>query len=98
MDGFDLSYIPASSKIDCTGPYEYVKPSDIQEYWDLATQYVFADNIFQTQGSGSFTGHQDLIAGGTVVPYGSRTASVIDNPTSIPWGCDAPRRHAGRHH
>ena len=23
-------------------------------------------------------------------PYGSSTASVIDNPTSTPWGCDAP--------
>jgi len=95
MDGFDLSYIPASSKIDCTGPYEYVQQSDIHEYWDMATQYVLADNLFQTQGSGSFTGHQDLIAAGTVVPYGSGTASVIDNPTGYPWGCDAPPGTSG---
>jgi phospholipase C len=88
MDGFDLSYIPASNKIDCTKPYQYVNPSEISEYWTLATDYALADNMFQTQGSGTFTAHQDLIAGGTVVPYGSGTASVIDNPSYFPWGCD----------
>ncbi|HEV3091419.1 MAG TPA: alkaline phosphatase family protein [Candidatus Cybelea sp.] len=92
MDGFDLSYIPASSKIDCTGPYEYVDPSQIQPYWNMASQYVLADNLFQTQGSSSFTAHQDLIAGGTVVNYavgsGSNENSAIDNPSWWPWGCD----------
>ena len=94
MDGFDLSYIPASSKIDCTGPYQYVDPSEIPEYWTLASDYVLADNTFQTQGSGTFTAHQDLIAAGTVVNYpvlsSSSQNSVIDNPTYwYPWGCDA---------
>jgi len=92
MDGFDLSYIPAGSKIDCTGPYQYVNPAEIPEYWTLASQYVLADNMFQTQGSSSFTAHQDLIAGGTVInhPVGSYYSdSVIDNPTWFPWGCEA---------
>jgi phospholipase C len=93
MDGFDLSYIPASDKIDCTGPYVYVNPSKIQPYWDMAEQYVLADNMFQTQGSSSFTAHQDLIAGATIVNapiYGYPTDdSVIDDPTYFPWGCDA---------
>jgi phospholipase C len=93
MDGFDLSYVPASDKIDCTGPYVYVNPSDIQPYWQMAEQYVLADDAFQTQGSSSFTAHQDLIAGGTVVNApisGSATNdSVIDDPSYFPWGCDA---------
>ncbi|HVN68222.1 MAG TPA: alkaline phosphatase family protein, partial [Candidatus Binatia bacterium] len=56
-------------------------------YWDLAKQYVLADHVFQTQGSGSFTAHQDLIRGGTEL---SDTQSLIDFPTKTPWGCDAP--------
>jgi phospholipase C len=43
--------------------------------------------MFQTQGSGSFTAHQDLIAGATAI---NSTQSLIDTPSSGPWGCDAP--------
>jgi phospholipase C len=67
--------------------YEYVNPSQIQPYWSMAEQYVLADHLFQTQGSGSFTAHQDLIAGGTAI---DPTHSLIDFPSSVPWGCDAP--------
>jgi phospholipase C len=56
---------------------------------------VLGDALYQTQGSGSFTAHQDLIRGGTAVdgtasdPNG--TESLIDNPSAMPWGCDAPK-------
>ncbi|MEO6834689.1 MAG: alkaline phosphatase family protein [Candidatus Tumulicola sp.] len=86
MDGFDLSYIgqqPAG-----TYPYQYVNPAQIAPYWTIARQYALADHMFQTQGSGSFTAHQDLIAGGTAIdPYDS----LVDTPSSsLFWGCDAP--------
>ena len=70
--------------------YAYVNPSDIAPYWDIASQYVLADRTFQTQGSGSFTAHQDLIRGGTALggQYGS-SSSLIDTPDGDPWGCDA---------
>ena len=55
----------------------------------MAQQYVLADHMFQTQGSGTFTAHQDLIAGANGQNYGSSQASVIDNPTWFPWGCDS---------
>jgi phospholipase C len=95
MDGFDLEGSGANGTGSplCTYPYQYVNPTEINEYWDLAKQYVLADHTFQTQGSGSFTAHQDLIAGGTVVNYaygGYSDDSVIDNPAYWPWGCDAP--------
>ena len=95
MDGFDLEGSGANGTGGsmCTYPYQYVNPAQIAEYWDLAKQYVLADNTFQTQGSGSFTAHQDLIAGGTVVNYGYggySQDSIIDNPSYWPWGCDAP--------
>jgi len=90
MDGFDLVYFGPdgeSHQAECTYAYQYVNPSEIAPYWDIAKQYVLADNTFATQGSSSFTGHQDLIAGATQI---SATESIIDNPTNTPWGCDSP--------
>jgi phospholipase C len=88
MDGFDVVGTSAngSGEPACTYPYQYVNPADIAPYWDLAKQYVLADHTFQTQGSGSFTAHQDLIAGGTRI---NANEALIDNPTFFPWGCDA---------
>jgi phospholipase C len=93
MDGFDRSYTgprgsgSESSNPTCTYTYQYVNPQDVEPYWAMAQQYVLADNAFQTQGSESFTAHQDLIAGGTEI---NSDESVIDDPTFWPWGCDAP--------
>jgi phospholipase C len=84
MDGFDLNPVEGHSG---KYVYEYVNPWDVRPYWDIAKQYVLADNAFQTQGSGSFTAHQDLIAGGTRI---NDTQALIDFPSAMPWGCDAP--------
>jgi len=88
MDGWDLSGFEAagSGTPTCTYTYQYVNPSDIAPYWQMAKQYVLADHTFQTQGSGSFTSHQDLIAGGTQI---ASNEALIDNPSFFPWGCDA---------
>ncbi len=93
MDGFDLVLFGADGtgpQAECTYAYQYVDPSDIKPYWDIAKQYVLADAMFDTQGSSSFVGHQDLIAGGTAVnykvaKYGDN--SIVDNPLNMPWGC-----------
>jgi phospholipase C len=87
MDGFDTALFTTGQPAG-TYPYRYVTPSDIAPYWTMAQQYVLADHMFQTQGSGSFTGHQDLIAGSTAI---NSTESLIDYPSAIPWGCDAPK-------
>ncbi len=84
MNHFDLVPIGRTPE---TYVYQYVNPAQIRPYWDLAQQYVLADHTFQTQGSGSFTAHQDLIRGGTDI---NGTQSLIDFPTKPPWGCDAP--------
>jgi phospholipase C len=88
MDGFDLSYYGASGQggPTCRYTYQYVNPAQIAPYWDMAKQYVLADHTFQTQGSGSFTSHQELIAGGTQI---ASNEALIDNPSYFPWGCDA---------
>jgi phospholipase C len=85
MNGFDLI---RDGPFSGTALYQYVNPAQIQPYWTLAKQYVLADHMFQTQGTGSFTAHQDLIAGGAAI---SKTKSLIDFPTLPPWGCDAPK-------
>jgi phospholipase C len=87
MDGFALSGNKCSG--DHTEPYQYVDPNQIKPYWTIAKQYVLGDQMFQTQGSGSFTAHQDLIAGATLINP-KQTESLVDYPASAPWGCDAP--------
>lgn len=85
MDGFDIERgTGAARPLD---PYTYTDPATIAPYWALAQRYVLADRMFQTQGSGSFTAHQDLIAGDTQVDAGH---AIVDDPTATPWGCDAP--------
>jgi phospholipase C len=71
------------------GPYQYVNAAEIEPYWTLAKTYVLADHMFATQGSGSFTAHQDLIRGNTAINPG-QTQSLVDFPSALPWGCDAP--------
>jgi phospholipase C len=103
MDGFNLIEKGVcgqkGGKLAGTEPYQYVRQSDIEPYWDMAQQWVLADHMFQTQASGSFTAHQDLIRGGTcyaaapscnLASPSSSTLSLIDTPTDAPWGCDAP--------
>jgi phospholipase C len=92
MDGFYLE--GNGNRAPCIGkagrrPYQYVKPAQIQPYWDMAGQYVLAEHMFQTQGSGSFTAHQDLIRGGTTFDAALDEA-LVDFPTVAPWGCNAP--------
>lgn len=89
MDGFDKIGFGSSGTGGPAGTYplRYVNPSQIAPYWFLAHHYALADHLFQTQSSGSFTAHQDLIAGGTAL---NATESIIDFPSRGPWGCDAP--------
>jgi phospholipase C len=92
MDGFYLEGGGKGSKcspLAGRNPYQYVNPAQITPYWAIAGQYVLADQMFQTQGSGSFTGHQDLIRGGTTFDS-ALSEALVDFPTGTPWGCDAP--------
>jgi phospholipase C len=92
MDAFNLEPKGVCPRGSTSGPtidalaYQYVNPKQIAQYWDLAQQYVLGDHLFQTQGSGSFTAHQDLIRGDSSISTG---LSLVDTPTGMPWGCDA---------
>jgi phospholipase C len=90
MDGFNLVHYGVckhpGKQVD-TGAYQYVEKGQIRPYWAIAEQWILADHMFQTQGSGSFPAHQDLIRGATTI---NSYESIVDNPSSQPWGCDAP--------
>ena len=61
-------------------------------YWDMAKQYVLAEHMFTTQGGSSFTAHQDLIAGGTVIEPDEALVNLPSCAGSkCVWGCDAPK-------
>jgi phospholipase C len=85
MDGF--------SKFCCKGgrypAYSYVKRSLIRPYWDMARQYVLADEMFPTEWGGSFTGHLTLVAGTDNIRQ-SPSEAEVDNPQAAPYDCDSP--------
>jgi phospholipase C len=87
MDAFDK--VKFGNGVDeCSYPYQYTNPAQIQPYWTLASEYALAEHLFTTQGSGSFIAHQDLIRGGTIV---EPDKAMVDDPTcgDCWWGCDA---------
>jgi phospholipase C len=88
MDAFNQIIFQNNGKPEGAKPYQYVNPAQITPYWTMAKSYAIANNMFQTQGSGSFTAHQDLIRGGTEL---TPKESLIDDPSSsAAWGCDSP--------
>ncbi len=93
MDGFNtISFFNPSGggppRASGLYPYAYVNPAEVQPYWNMAQQYTLADEMFPTESSGSFTAHQDLIAGGDSLDAND---TLVDFPSAIPWGCDAPK-------
>jgi phospholipase C len=90
MDAFDNVPFVTTHTPECSYPYMYTNPSQIAPYWTLASEYALAEHMFTTQGSDSFTAHQDLIRGGTIV---EPNKAMVDIPSdgSNWWGCDAPR-------
>lgn len=87
MDGFNLTKRVLRKGVKLPAgkyPYRYADPKQIQPYWDIAKNYVLADDMFSTQSSSSFTAHQDWVAGGTPVDGDN----VIDFPIPPTWGCN----------
>jgi phospholipase C len=85
MNGFDKQKwtCGTGSEPACPNPnppYSYVPQSEIQPYWDMASQYVLADEMFASDFDiSSFMSHQYIIAG--VNPNSS-----VNYPDGA-WGC-----------
>jgi phospholipase C len=84
-------------------PYSYVPngaPKYVREagpYWNMARQYVLADQFFPTDFGPSFTAHQNLISGTVEI---ASDLSIVNYPGTLtraggmsfragPWSCDS---------
>jgi phospholipase C len=67
--------------------YGYVPKSEIQPYWDMARDYTFADNMFQTNQGPSFPAHQYLVSG----------TSTISNLSNLK-AAENPKDPSHKHH
>lgn len=63
-------------------PYSYVKQSDVQPYWTMASQYALGDNAFASNSGPTYVAHQYLIAG--------ESGHAVEVPSTEPWGCGGP--------
>jgi len=99
MDGFNLE--PSTClrlHKKCTigadvRAYTFVKRSEIQPYWDMATQYAFADKMFATQAGPSFPAHQYIVSGTSTVSQSSSLRAAenpLDATQQSTGGCDSP--------
>ncbi|MGA8097697.1 MAG: alkaline phosphatase family protein [Candidatus Cybelea sp.] len=85
MNGFDRERWSCGrpSKPGCPNsnpPYSYVPQQEVQPYWEMASQYVLADEMFASDfDTSSFTSHQYAIAA-------ANPNSEVDYPDTL-WGC-----------
>jgi phospholipase C len=98
MDGADLISVGCNPKAPPTCPppnpwFQYVDPSGIAPYFQLAETYTFGDRMFQTNQGPSFPAHQYIISG-TSAPSPGSNLFVSENPLNLPTyknaGCIAP--------
>ena len=77
------------------GPFRFALAEQVRPYHALATQYVFADRMFESDQAGSFPSHQYLVSGSSAA-----LPSIPFDVSSDPFnrvtrekgdaGCDAP--------
>jgi phospholipase C len=90
MDGFDKG-LPQKYHLR---PFGYAPLTEVQPYFDMATQYVFADRMFQSNQAGSFPAHQYFVSG-TSSALPATSFSVSSDPYDSKTGkkgsagCDA---------
>jgi phospholipase C len=74
---------------DC--PYAYVPRTEAQPYFDMAAQFAFGDEMFQTNQGPSFPAHQELISGTASAAPTYPNRQIMDNPYNAKGnaGCDA---------
>jgi phospholipase C len=75
MNGFNNERIYGSPM---TGQYAYVPHAESKPYWDMAREFVLADQMFASQLDESFVAHQYIIA--------AQAQSSVDVPFFY-WGC-----------
>ncbi|MBV9264476.1 MAG: hypothetical protein JO324_09145 [Candidatus Eremiobacteraeota bacterium] len=80
MNGFNRETVTCGSSCPVMHPqYVYVPLSETKPYWDLAKQYVLADQMYASDlDAASFVSHQFIIA--------AQAESTVNTPYTQ-WGC-----------
>ncbi|HEY1868713.1 MAG TPA: alkaline phosphatase family protein [Candidatus Cybelea sp.] len=82
MDGFDQEYAGCGVSLGCPikhPQYAYAPYSETKPYFDIAKQYVLADEMYASNfDASSFVSHQYIISG--------QALSAVNYPYG-PWGC-----------
>jgi len=86
MNGFNLVVSKCNPDVDegrCRPSpwhaYGYVPEREIKPYWRMASEYVLADRMFQTNEGPSFPAHQYLVSGTSTIANGSKLRAA-ENP------------------
>jgi phospholipase C len=93
MDGADkiTACAPGSAGCPSNPQFQYVNPSDVAPYFQLAQQYSFGDRMFQTNQGPSFPAHQFILSG-TSAPTATSNLFAAENTEhgNGTTGCTAP--------
>ncbi len=89
MNGFDKDGGPTAtcygqscpSTIPHNAELSYVEHSETVPYFEMASNYVLADNFFTSQVDSSYDAHLFLVAG---------KSTIVNTPNASIWGCDSP--------
>jgi phospholipase C len=84
MNGFDKDPATCGERCPIKYPaYAYVPKNETKPYWDMASQYVLADQMYPSNlDESSFISHQYIIAAQAMHAEGF--------PSSEEWGCEGP--------
>ena len=100
MNGFDLNLETCEPNATCpqknVAAYGYVPLTETQPLVDMAEQFAFGDEMFQTNQGPSYPAHQYLVSGSATVANGSpysilANAKLNGNGEYNYGGCDSPQ-------
>lgn len=98
MDGFNHVAVTCDTGVTgCPGPkyptYAYVKYSDVEPYFQIASLYGYANYMFQTNQGPTFPSHQFTFGGTSQPGDGVEPDWFVaenENNTATIYGCTAP--------
>ncbi|HEY2473333.1 MAG TPA: alkaline phosphatase family protein [Candidatus Cybelea sp.] len=80
-DGWANEHFVCNGSCSGATAYAYVKKSDVQPYYDLASSFTLADEVYQDNEGPSYVAHQYLIAGQANGYTSSSYLDAAENPS-----------------
>jgi phospholipase C len=90
-DGFYDNNAAITGASGANNGCSYLPQTEVQPYWDMATNGALAENAFHGVTGPTYPSHLMFVAASTTYD-GDPTHRVIDSPTlaSLGWGCEDP--------